>query len=132
MSFHTIHEIARIVGVSSTTVSRVLNGSKQVSRETRARVEAVISDLNYQPNAHAIELVRSRNQRRNQSNGQTKPDGKVGFAKPLEFHKLELESLRWENSRLRSVVATLLLEIAEQRRRRAEGLRPATRSKALS
>jgi LacI family transcriptional regulator len=55
----TSHEVARRAGVSQTTVSRVLNGSKRVAAATRARVEAVASELGYQPNA-AARAMRSR------------------------------------------------------------------------
>jgi hypothetical protein len=72
---HTIHDIANIAGVSSTTVSRVLNESKMVSSKTRSRVQAVISNLRYQPNAHAIELVRSRSRRNRQGEIQGEPMG---------------------------------------------------------
>jgi LacI family transcriptional regulator len=55
----TSHEVARRAGVSQTTVSRVLNGSKRVASATRARVEAVAAELGYQPNA-AARAMRSR------------------------------------------------------------------------
>lgn len=115
MSSHTIHEIARISGVSSATVSRVLNGATMVSSSTRERVLAVISDLNYQPNEHAIELVRSRRQRNNQRRDEVAPYEHPSISGPEQSPKVELESLRQENSRLRSVVADLSLKIAQQR-----------------
>jgi LacI family transcriptional regulator len=39
----TIEDIARLAGVSRTTVSRVLNHRPDVDQETRERVQAVIS-----------------------------------------------------------------------------------------
>jgi regulatory LacI family protein len=122
---HTIHDIADIAGVSSTTVSRVLNESKMVSSKTRSRVQAVISDLQYRPNAHAIELVRSRSQQKRQSEIQGEPigDGRSdrwlnlnAIIRSSRSYESELELLRKENSRLRSIVADLSLEVATQRR----------------
>ena len=53
----TIVDIARAAGVSKTTVSRVLNGNfSQVTRETKEKVQAVISSLDYTPNALAQSL----------------------------------------------------------------------------
>ena len=50
-------EIAKLARVSRTTVSRVLNGHSNVSDETRRRVEAVIAEQNYFPDAAARNLV---------------------------------------------------------------------------
>ncbi|MCL4188559.1 MAG: LacI family transcriptional regulator [Rhodobacteraceae bacterium] len=48
----TIADVARLAGVSQTTVSRVLNGQRGlVSRATFRRVERVIEELDYQPTA---------------------------------------------------------------------------------
>ncbi len=55
----TIKDIARLSGVSITTVSRVLNNRPDVSDESRRRVEAVIQSTNYIPNNSARELVRT-------------------------------------------------------------------------
>jgi LacI family transcriptional regulator len=52
-------DIARHAGVSPITVSRVVNNSGYVSRDTRERVEAAIHELNYVPNMIASNL-RSR------------------------------------------------------------------------
>lgn len=48
----TIHDVARQAGVSSMTVSRVVNGTK-VREPLRVKVEAAIQDLNYVPNLAA-------------------------------------------------------------------------------
>lgn len=53
-------EIARLAGVSQSTVSRVLNGSSRVSAETRERVLAVIAEQHYVPNVLARSLVTQR------------------------------------------------------------------------
>jgi len=52
----TISDVARLAGVSTMTVSRVVNSSGYSSRETRARVEAAIAELGYVPNALARQL----------------------------------------------------------------------------
>ena len=57
---HTIKDIAKLAGVSTATVSRVMNGSAKVSNAKRTRILALISDAHYHPNAHAIELARGR------------------------------------------------------------------------
>lgn len=48
-----IVEIARIVGVSKSTVSRVLNGENGVKDATRKKIMAIIDDHGYVPNYHA-------------------------------------------------------------------------------
>ena len=53
----TIKDIARIVGVSPTTVSMALNGRPRIGEETRERILAVARDLNYQPNVLARSLA---------------------------------------------------------------------------
>jgi LacI family transcriptional regulator len=45
----TIQDIAKAAGVSSQTVSRVLNNRPDVADETRQRVDAVIKQLDYRP-----------------------------------------------------------------------------------
>lgn len=56
---YTIHDIARLTGVSHTTVSRVINNSGSVGKATRRRVEDVISKCNFVPSAFARGLSRS-------------------------------------------------------------------------
>ncbi|MBW8881638.1 MAG: LacI family DNA-binding transcriptional regulator [Asticcacaulis sp.] len=53
----TIHDVARHVGVSPMTVSRVINGEKNVRDETRAKVLASVEALNYSPNLAARSLA---------------------------------------------------------------------------
>lgn len=52
----SIIEISKRAGVSTATVSRVLNGSSLVRPDTRSRVEAVITEFGYQPNLLARNL----------------------------------------------------------------------------
>ena len=50
-------DVARVAGVSTMTVSRVVNGHASVSDATRARVEDAIEQLGYRPNAAARMLA---------------------------------------------------------------------------
>jgi len=54
----TIEDIAKAVGVSISTVSRVLNSSAPVSKLTRRKVLKVVEDLHFTPNAMASGLVK--------------------------------------------------------------------------
>src|SRR5215471_13905045 len=56
----TIKEIARKAGVSTQTVSRVLNNRPDVSNETRRKIQQIIDQSGYQPNAIARSLIRRR------------------------------------------------------------------------
>lgn len=57
----TISDIAKAAGVSSTTVSRYLNGKySMMSADTRTRIETVIRMTNYRPNSLAQSLRGSR------------------------------------------------------------------------
>lgn len=56
----TIKEVASAAGVSTQTVSRVINERPDVSQETRKRVQEVIEALGYQPSALARSLIRQR------------------------------------------------------------------------
>ena len=56
----TIKEIAKIAGVSRSTVSRVLNKDENVSERTRAKVQSIIDEMGYQPNPIARSLISGR------------------------------------------------------------------------
>lgn len=56
MRTYTIKDVARQAGVSTATVSRVINNSKSVSPETAKKVQDVISACNYVPNVVARNL----------------------------------------------------------------------------
>lgn len=49
----TIADVAGLAGVSTATVSRVLAGNYPVADDTRERVEAAVTELDYTANAHA-------------------------------------------------------------------------------
>jgi LacI family repressor for deo operon, udp, cdd, tsx, nupC, and nupG len=52
----TIVDVAKLAGVSRSTVSRVLNNSPRVDQETRRKVFKAIEQLNYEPSAAARNL----------------------------------------------------------------------------
>jgi LacI family transcriptional regulator len=56
----TIKQVAYEAGVSTQTVSRVINSRPDVSQETRLRVQQVIDRLAYRPSAVARSLIRKR------------------------------------------------------------------------
>ncbi len=58
----TSRDVARIAGVSQSTVSYVMSGRRSISAETRKRVLAAIEELTYQPNAGARALASQRTQ----------------------------------------------------------------------
>jgi len=58
----TIGHVARLAGVSSTTVSHVLSGKRPVSAATRRRVLGAVGELGYRPNSVARSLRTRRSQ----------------------------------------------------------------------
>lgn len=56
----TLMHVAREAGVSPSTVSRILNGTANVTPDKRERVEAVIQRLNFVPNVQAQALANGR------------------------------------------------------------------------
>ena len=56
----TLKDVARRVGVSAKTVSRVVNDQGEISNETRVRVQSAIQELGYRPNILARSLVNQR------------------------------------------------------------------------
>ncbi len=56
----TISQVAKEAGVSSQTVSRVVNNRQEITPETRQHVQEVIKRLGYQPNAIARSLIQRR------------------------------------------------------------------------
>lgn len=55
-----IKDVARAAGVSTATVSHVINKTRFVSDETRDKVTRAIESCNYYPNAHARSLASGR------------------------------------------------------------------------
>jgi LacI family transcriptional regulator len=56
----TLYDVARVAGVSTATVSRVVHGHDRVRTSTRERVLEVIETLGYVPNGAAQSLSRRR------------------------------------------------------------------------
>lgn len=52
----TLHDVARVAGVSFKTVSNVINNHPHVRESTRTKVEAAIAQLGYRPNLAARSL----------------------------------------------------------------------------
>lgn len=67
-----LNDIARLAGVSRSTVSRVVNDDPRVSDAVRRRVQQTIADVGYQPNAAARALASRRT-------------GIIGMVIPEEF-----------------------------------------------
>lgn len=66
----TIADVAAVSGVSSMTVSRVVNNTGRVNQATRERVRKAIAELGYQPN----QVARSLSTRRTRAIGLVVPD----------------------------------------------------------
>jgi LacI family transcriptional regulator len=56
----TIKDIAKLAGVSHTTVSRAMNDSPLINEETKQRIRALGEKLGYTPNLYAKSLVSDR------------------------------------------------------------------------
>ena len=67
---HTIHDVARLAGVSIATVSAVLNKKGGVSAELTGRVEKALQALDFQPH----QLARGLKARRTNTIGVVIPD----------------------------------------------------------
>jgi DNA-binding LacI/PurR family transcriptional regulator len=112
----TVRDIARLAGVSTATVSRVVNGSGTVSRKTKTNVLAAVSRLQYCPSSHAAELGRQNGGIRrkrtvcvNASSAVTAAPGRRGTAG-------QLRQLQDENTRLRRQLADLTLQLETLKR----------------
>lgn len=60
MSNFSIYDVSQKSGVSTATVSRVLNNSPRVSQKTREKVLQVMREMDYVPNAYAQGLIRNK------------------------------------------------------------------------
>lgn len=56
----TLEAVARLAGVSTSTVSRYLSGTHQVSPDKKAAIDSSIDKLNYRPNLVARGLAKGR------------------------------------------------------------------------
>ena len=71
----TIHDVAMRAGVSATTVSHVVNGTRPVSSPLSERVRDAMRELGYQPNA----LARSLRRKQSHTIGLIVPDNSNPF-----------------------------------------------------
>lgn len=55
-----IKQLAKILNISISTVSKALRDSHDISRETKEKVIALANELNYQPNPHASSLRKAK------------------------------------------------------------------------
>jgi LacI family transcriptional regulator len=78
----TLYDVARLAGVSTATVSRVVHGQDRVAEATRARVREVIDQLGYVPDGAAQSLSRR----------QKNVIGLVGVER-LAPHQYDIESM---------------------------------------
>lgn len=58
----TIKDVARVAGVSPSTVSRVVRGQGKVGKKCRAKVQKIIDEMGYRPNTNARALVSKRSE----------------------------------------------------------------------
>ena len=56
----TIHDLAEILGINASTVSRALSNSSRVSEKTKLKVRNKAKELNYQPNLLASNLRKGK------------------------------------------------------------------------
>jgi LacI family transcriptional regulator len=91
-SKHNIRTVAQRAGVSSATVSRVINGSQAVKEETAQRVRRVIKDLDFIPSPIAATLKYGRSK----TYGVIVPDLTNPFYPEflVEFERILVESHR--------------------------------------
>lgn len=84
----SIKDVAAAAGVSPTTVSHALNNRGRIAEETRVKVLEAATQLGYQANAHAQQLVTRRS--RIIAIQMPDVDDKPGPALPLSAYFLEL------------------------------------------
>jgi LacI family transcriptional regulator len=111
----TIKQVAKAAGVSTQTVSRVINDRPDVSPETRGRIQQVIVELDYQPSALARSLIQQRSYTlgivtaglkfigpSRTLNGITNKAGELGYALLLE------EMLQFDTDNIKPMLQDLL------------------------
>jgi len=96
----TMKDIARDLGVSIVTVSKVLRNHSDISAQTRKRVLRRMKELNYQPNPAARTLVTGRT-------------NLIGLIVPDLVHPFFAEVAKGISSRLRSHQYSLIIASSE-------------------
>ena len=90
----TIYDVARLAGVSSATVSRVLNEPDKVGADKRQKVMEAIKELNFVPKADAVANAR-------------KSYRKIGVIAPFFTQPSFMERLRGVERCSRSSITSL-------------------------
>src|ERR1700747_1624194 len=96
----TMKDIARDLGVSVVTVSKVLRNHSDISTETRKRVLRRMKELNYHPNPAARALLTGRT-------------NLIGLIVPVSLHPFFSPIAKGISSRLRSREYSLILASSE-------------------
>ncbi len=111
----TIKQVARVAGVSTQTVSRVINDRPDVAQETRKRVLRVIDELDYQPSALARSLIQQRSYTLGvvtaglKFNGPSRTlNGITGKTEELGYALLLQELPRFDTEDIKPIVQNLL------------------------
>jgi LacI family transcriptional regulator len=93
----TLYDVARLAGVSTATVSRVVHGQDRVREATRIRVQQAIEELGYVPDGAAQSLSRRRKD----------VIGMVCMEREVEQHDIENVGLLYYDEVLRGVEARI-------------------------
>jgi LacI family transcriptional regulator len=93
----TLYDVARLAGVSTATVSRVVHGQDRVREATRVRVQQAIEELGYVPDGAAQSLSRRRKD----------VIGMVCMEREVEQHDIENVGLLYYDEVLRGVEARI-------------------------
>src|SRR5258708_37662507 len=96
----TMKDIARDLGVSVVTVSKVLRNRSDISAATRKRVQQRVKELNYQPNPAARALLTGRT-------------NLIGLVVPDLAHPFFSQIAKGISSRLRSRDYSLIISSSE-------------------
>lgn len=91
----TIHDVARVAGVSRQTVTRAMNSMSEISEQTRDRVLAVSEQLGYRPSRFAANMAKQKSH----TIGLLVPSLQNPYFTDLATHLLEeMEPHRWQLS----------------------------------
>jgi len=116
----TVKDVASYAGVSTATVSRVINRGENVSSDIRSRVLSAVASLNYSPNPVAAQLSRNGGQpRRRAITIQQRSVGlKQSYASHRESHAQKgEEALKLENKELKRTIKNLMREVSRWKTR---------------
>jgi DNA-binding LacI/PurR family transcriptional regulator len=111
----TIKQVAKAAGVSTQTVSRVINDRPDVADETRQRVQQVIEELGYRPSALARSLIQQRSYTLGVVTAGLKYigpsrtlDGITSQAERMDYTLLLKELSRFDTDNIQPILQTLL------------------------